>query len=87
MFPVNHIGTDGMSPMHWSPNRAVGIVLVKQVVFTFGVNHSIGIVHPIGFRSKVILRGGIALNNKLVANFCLTFFSCPEIDRKRALLL
>jgi hypothetical protein len=35
-----------MTPMHWSPNCAARIILVKQMVFIVEIHHTVRIVHP-----------------------------------------
>ena len=42
-----------MSPVHRSPYRAVGIILVEEVIVVIEEHHTIRIVHPVGFRCKV----------------------------------
>ena len=57
---MDHILTYGMSPVHITPPCSVGIVLVKEVIFSVVIYHAIGIVHPtIGGRKVVI--GAISL--------------------------
>ena len=46
MLPMHQIGAHGMAPVHRPPYGAVGIVLVKQVVFAFVKEHAVGVVHP-----------------------------------------
>jgi len=56
MFPMDQIPAHSMSPVHWSPYSAVGIVLIKQMVFIVVINQTVWIVHPMGFGRKMKLR-------------------------------
>ena len=53
---MNHIGRDGVSPVHVSPDGGVRVVLEEHVVVALPVNGTVGIVHPVGCRKQVELR-------------------------------
>src|SRR5512133_375283 len=55
MFPVQKIRADCMTPMHRTPNSAVGIVLIKEMILTVEIHKSIGIIHPVCLGGKMIL--------------------------------
>ena len=56
VFPVYQIRAERMPPMHRPPYRAIGVVLVKEMILAFIVEHPIRIVHPMGRRREVKLR-------------------------------
>ena len=56
VLPVHHVGADGVSPAHVSPNGAERIVLVEEVIFALEVDHPVGVVHKVLRRSEVVLR-------------------------------
>ena len=56
MFPIHQVCTGGMSPMHISPHRTVRIVLIKQMINTIFIYHTVRIIHPAILRSEVIKR-------------------------------
>ncbi len=64
MLPMNHVGADGVRPMHVAPDRGVRVVLEKHVVAAVPENGAVGIVHPILGGKQMKLRakriGGVA---------------------------
>ena len=68
VLPMYHVFTDGMAPVHRSPYRTVGIVLVKQMILAFVVHHTIGIVHPFGGRRKMKLWAVRLLVNRFLSD-------------------
>ena len=56
LFPVNKIITYSMSPMHISPHRAVGVILITEVIDTIFIKHTNRVVHPSIGRSMMIRR-------------------------------
>ena len=47
MRPVQHVGADGVGPVHVSPDGGVGVVLEKHVIAALEVERAVGIVHPV----------------------------------------
>jgi hypothetical protein len=56
MLPMNKVCADGVPPVHWPPNCGMRMVLVKKMIFAVKKYQSIGVVHPIGRRCKVVFR-------------------------------
>ena len=56
LFPINKIMTYSMSPMHISPHRTVGVVLITEVVDPIFIKHTNRVVHPSIGRSMMIRR-------------------------------
>src|SRR4051794_27436546 len=56
VLPVNEIITGSMSPMVRTPNSSVWAILIEQVINTFIINHTVRVVHPFFFLSKMDLR-------------------------------
>ena len=48
--PVDHVGRDGVSPMHVAPNGGSGIELVEHVVLAVPVDRAVGVVYPVATR-------------------------------------
>ena len=46
VFPVYEVFADSVSPVHVSPFGAIRVVLVKKMVFTVFIDHSVRVVHP-----------------------------------------
>ena len=44
--PVEKVHADRMSPVHGSPHRSIGIILVEHVELSLIITESVGIVHP-----------------------------------------
>src|SRR5215831_15747349 len=53
---MEQVGTGGVSPMHVSPNRALGIELKKHVITAAVKDRAIRIIHPVVRGEKVVLR-------------------------------
>ncbi len=53
MVPVDHVGADGVAPVHVAPHRGVRIELVEEVVLALPPDGSVGIVHPVVGRKQV----------------------------------
>src|SRR5258705_2011856 len=56
MLPVNHVRTGGMCPVHRTPERTIGVVVVEHVIVASEKDRAIRIVHPVSRRQQVILR-------------------------------
>ena len=56
MFPVQHVWTYRMRPMHISPDSGTRIVLEEHVVAAIPEDWTIGIVHPVARGKQVKLR-------------------------------
>ena len=56
VLPMEHVVADGMAPTHVSPDVALGIVLIEEVVLALVKDESVGIVHEIFSGREVILR-------------------------------
>ena len=52
--------TYNMSPMHISPHRAVGVILITEVIDTIFIKHTNRVVHP-SIRRSVMIRGAIEI--------------------------
>jgi hypothetical protein len=61
MFPMDQISANSMSPVHRSPYSAVGIILIKQMVFIIKINQTVWVVHPVGFGGEMKLRSVLLL--------------------------
>jgi hypothetical protein len=55
MFPMDQIPAHSMPPVHRSPYSAVGIILVKQMIFLIIINQPVWVVHPVGFGREMKL--------------------------------
>ena len=53
---MDHVGADGVSPMHVAPNSCMRIELIEEVVLTLPPDWAIGIVHPVVRREQMIFR-------------------------------
>ena len=47
MLPCNKIVTYSVSPVHSAPYRRIGKMLIEQMVLTFIIYKSVGIVYPV----------------------------------------
>ncbi len=47
VLPVDQVPADRMAPVHGAPAGGVGKVLVKEVVFPFIVDKTVGVVDPV----------------------------------------
>ena len=56
LFPINKIMTYSMSPMHISPHRTVGVILITEVVDPIFIKHTNRVVHPSIGRGMMIRR-------------------------------
>ena len=56
VFPVHEIRTDGMRPVHVSPNRSAGIVLEEHMVLAPKEARCAGIVLPVSLGQQMELR-------------------------------
>src|SRR5580698_3511207 len=56
MLPMYEVLAYRMSPAHVSPNIAERVVLIEEMVFSFVVYQSIGVVRPVGCWGKMNLR-------------------------------
>ena len=56
LFPIHQVSAYSMSPVHISPHGPIWIILIKQMVHSVFVNHSIRVVHPTEGRREVIYR-------------------------------
>ena len=54
IVPVQQVGADGVSPVHGPPKGAVGVVLIKQMVFSLIERKAVGVVHPANVGGQVI---------------------------------
>ncbi len=54
--PADHIGRDGVRPVHVSPDGGVRVVLKEHVVAAAPEDRAAGIVHPAARRLQVVLR-------------------------------
>ena len=54
MLPMHEVAADGVSPVHVSPLRAVGVILEVEVILPVLIHQSVGIVHPSILRCVVI---------------------------------
>ena len=54
MLPMDEVAADGVSPVHVSPLRAVGVILEVEVILTVLIHKSVGVVHPSVLRCVVI---------------------------------
>ena len=52
---MHHVGADGVSPAHVSPDIAFRVVLVEQVILALIEDHAVGVVHEVVRRREVIL--------------------------------
>lgn len=55
MFPVDHVWTGGMRPVHISPDGGAWVVLEEHVVLALPIDGAIWIVHPIARRQEMKL--------------------------------
>ena len=78
MFPRYHIHAGGMAPVHRSPNRSIGIVLIEKMVYPIVVNHAIGVVHPSLTRCEMDF-GPMDLIGLNTENLCLNL-PCQHQD-------
>ena len=46
-LPVHQILADSVSPVHSAPYRRIGKMLIEQMVLTFIIYKSVGIVYPV----------------------------------------
>ena len=56
MLPMDHVFTHSMAPMHRTPHGAIWIVLIKKMILTFIIHHTIRVVHPACCRCEMVLR-------------------------------
>ena len=56
ILPMHQVFADGVAPTHVSPDVALGIVLVEEVILTFVKDRPIRVVHEILWRRDVVLR-------------------------------
>ena len=56
LFPMDKVTTDSMSPMHISPHRTVGVILITEVVDPIFIKHTNRVVHPSVRRGMMIRR-------------------------------
>ena len=81
LFPINKIMTYSMSPMHISPHRAIGVILITEVIDTIFIKHTNRVVHPSIGRTMMIRRTieiGIG-HIPDIREFQLTFLKCQCI--------
>ena len=50
------VGTNGVPPVHVAPFRAIGVVLVAEMIDAIFVEHAVGVVHPAVSRRVVVGR-------------------------------
>ena len=43
---MHQIGADGVPPVHRPPECAMGIELIKQMIFTLPMDQAVGVVEP-----------------------------------------
>ena len=53
VLPVRQVAAHGVTPVHSSPPRGVGKMLIEKMVFAVVVYESIGVVYPAPGRFKV----------------------------------
>src|SRR5438552_2063392 len=56
MFPVDHVGADGMAPVHVTPHGGMRIELIEEMVLALPPDGTVGIVHPVVRREEMIFR-------------------------------
>jgi hypothetical protein len=61
MLPMHKILAHCVTPVHRAPYVAVGIMLVKKVVFSAQIHQAVGIVHPMTGRGEMKLRSVLLL--------------------------
>jgi len=54
--PVNQVRADGVAPVHVGMVSPVRVVLVEQVYLAVPLDKTVGVVHPVGGRQKMIAR-------------------------------
>ena len=58
-FPCNQIGADRVTPAHMTPQIAVGIILVEQMIFALKPYEAVRIVDPVFLGREVIKRAKV----------------------------
>jgi hypothetical protein len=69
--PVEKVHADCMTPVHGSPHRSIGIILVEQVELALIIPESVWIVHPAAAGGQMEKRT-LCGRNLLFVNFFIS---------------
>ena len=75
IFPVYKIFTDSMSPVHVIPMSIVRIKLVENMIFSFVIDQSVGVIKPACLWHKMVILTHLPLTDSsfILVDICLCF--------------